>query len=123
MEKRTLSGGDTVPTEPTEQVGTRLMFENDRVRVWDLSLAPGESLEKHIHRLDYVYIVESGGLIRFADPDNPSDYRDVQFRDGEVVFVPVGPGGKVDNRLTNIGTKHHRNYVIELTPAAQERGI
>jgi len=47
----------------------------------------------------------------------------VQFRDGEVVFVPVHPPGKVDNRLANIGTKHHRNYVIELKPAAQEGGI
>ncbi len=112
-----------MPTEPTELVGTRLILDNDRVRVWELSLAPGESLEKHSHRLDYVYIVESGGLIRFSDPDDPSNYRDVQFRDGEVVFVPVGPGGKVDNRLTNIGTKHHRNYVIELKPAAQERRI
>lgn len=62
-------------------------------------------------------------MIRFSDPDDPSDYRDVQFRDGEVVFVPVGPGGKGDNRLTNIGTKRHRNYVIELRPAAQERRI
>ena len=100
-------------TEPTEQVGTRLLFENDRVRVWDLALAPGESLEKHIHRLDYFFLVASGGLIRFADPDHPADYQDVQFTDDDVVWVPVGPEGKVDNRLTNIGTKHHRNYVIE----------
>jgi hypothetical protein len=101
-------------TEPTEQVGTRVMFENERVRVWDLALEPGESLEKHIHRLDYFFIVESGGLIRFADPDNPADYRDVQFQDDQVTFPTVPPGGKVDNRLTNIGTKRHRNYVIEL---------
>ena len=32
-------------TPPTELVGTSLMFENERVRVWDLALAPGESLE------------------------------------------------------------------------------
>lgn len=100
-------------TEPTEQVGTRLMFENDRVRVWDLALAPGESLAKHIHRTDYFFVVESGGLIRFADPDNPADYRDVQFEDDQVTFVPVS-GGKVDNQLTNIGRKRHRNYVVEL---------
>ena len=31
-----------------------------------------------------------------------------------MTFRAVGPDGKVDNRLTNIGTKHHRNYVIEL---------
>lgn len=100
-------------TEPTSNVGTRLMFENERVRVWDLALAPGESLEKHIHRLDYFFIVESGGLIRLADPDNPSDYRDVQFQDDQVTYVEAH-GGKVDNRLTNIGAKRHRNYVVEL---------
>lgn len=101
-------------TPPTEQVGTSLMFENERVRVWDLSLAPGESLEKHIHRTDYFFVVQSPGLIRFADPDNPADFFDLQFTDNEVEFIEVGTEGKIDNRLTNIGDKHHRNYVIEL---------
>lgn len=100
-------------TPPADAVGTKLLFENERVRVWDLALAPGESLAKHIHRTDYFFIVESGGLIRFADPDNPADSRDVQFRDDQVTFVPVAEG-KVDNRLTNIGEKRHRNYVVEL---------
>ena len=101
-------------TEPTTHVGTRVLFENERVRIWDLALAPGESLAKHIHRTDYFYIVVSGGLIRFADPDRPEGYRDVQFRDDEVKFREVGPAGKVDHHLTNIGTKRHRNYVVEL---------
>ncbi|MGI8551700.1 MAG: hypothetical protein ACR2PL_13080 [Dehalococcoidia bacterium] len=100
-------------TPPANEVGTRVMYENERVRVWDLALAPGESLAKHIHRTDYFFIVESGGLIRFADPDNLADFHDVQFQDDQVTFVPVADG-KVDNRLTNIGEKRHRNYVIEL---------
>jgi hypothetical protein len=37
-------------SEPSEGMGTRLQFDNDRVRVWDLALGPGESLETHIHR-------------------------------------------------------------------------
>lgn len=102
-------------TRPTEQVGTRVMFENERVRVWDLALAPGESLEKHIHRNDYFFVVVSGGLIRFADPDNPSDSQDIQFEDEQVTFRAVGEG-KVDNRLTNIGSRPHRNFVVELKP-------
>jgi hypothetical protein len=90
------------------------MFENDRVRVWDLVLAPGASLATHIHRTDYVFIVASGGLVRFADPANPADYHDIQFADDQVTWVPVDDNGHIDNRLTNIGTKPHRNYVIEL---------
>jgi beta-alanine degradation protein BauB len=99
--------------EPSENVGSRLLFENDRVRVWDVSLEPGETLEKHIHRLDYVILVESGGQLRSSDPEDSANDRDIQFQDDQVEFRVVG-AGKVDNLLTNVGTKRHRNYVIEL---------
>ena len=108
-------------TEPTEQVGTRLMFENAQVRVWDLALAPGESLEKHIHRVTYCFVVEAGGLIRFADPDDPTDSQDVQFTADEVVWVAVGAAGKIDNRLPNIGTTRHRNDVVKFKPGECRR--
>lgn len=101
-------------TPPSEQVGSKLLFENERVRVWELAVAPGESLETHIHQLDYLYIVSSPGLLRFANPEDPSDAKDVPFEDNQVSFVPVPPEGKVDYRLTNVGEKPHRNYVIEL---------
>jgi hypothetical protein len=101
-------------TGPTERVGTRLMFENERVRVWDLGLTPGESPPEHIHRLDDFYLAESGGLIRFDDPDRSEGYRDVQFQDDEVKFREAGPAGKVDRHLTTIGTERHRNGVVEL---------
>jgi hypothetical protein len=35
-----------------------------------------------------------------------------------VEYIAVGDEGKVDNRLTNIGEKRHRNYVIELKGGA-----
>jgi hypothetical protein len=104
---------DATMSEPVEDVGSRRLFENDRVRVWDVSLAPGESLEKQIHRLDYVILVESGGHLRSSDPENPANDRDIHFRDDQVEFRVAGEG-KVDNLLTNIGTKRHRNFVIEL---------
>lgn len=104
-----------VATPPSEAVGTELMFENDLVRIWNLSLAPGEQLAKHIHTTEYFFIVEHGGLIRFENPDDATDFHDVQFQDDQVTYRAIAPGeGKIDNRLTNIGTKHHRNYVIEL---------
>jgi beta-alanine degradation protein BauB len=101
-------------TAPSESVGTRLMFENGHVRIWDLALQPGQELAKHIHRVDNFYVVLAGGLIRFENPDDASDYRDVQFEDDQVTWVNVPPEGKIDNRLTNIGTKPHRNLLIEL---------
>ena len=101
-------------TPPSESVGTKLMFENGHVRVWDLALEPGQQLAKHIHRVDHFYVVTSGGLIRFENPDDSADRRDVQFEDDQVTWRNVPPEGKIDNRLTNIGTKPHRNYLIEL---------
>jgi hypothetical protein len=101
-------------SEPSVAVGTKLIFENDRVRVWDLDLAPGESVPEHIHHLDYVILVVSGSTLRFAEPGGE---RDVEYRDDQVSFRAVGPGGKIDHHLTNVGTKRHRNYVIELKPS------
>lgn len=100
--------------EPSENVGTTLLFENDRVRVWELAVAPGETLDKHIHLKDYLYIVSSPGVLRFSDPDNPERDHDVHFRDNQVAFVSVPPSGKVDDHITNIGDKFHRNYIVEL---------
>ncbi|MDP9317233.1 MAG: cupin domain-containing protein [Chloroflexota bacterium] len=99
--------------EATELVGTRLLFENDRIRVWDLALAPGESLEKHIHRLDFCFIVVQGGSLRHVDPDNPANDQDVQYHADQIVFIEAD-GGLIHHRLINVGTTPYRNYVIEL---------
>lgn len=100
--------------EPTEQVGTRLLFENERVRVWDLALAPGEWLETHVHREDFLFVVAQGGHLRHADPDNPADSHEVRYEDGQVVFIEVESAGVVHNRLTNIGDAPYRNFVVEI---------
>jgi beta-alanine degradation protein BauB len=105
--------------QPSEQVGSRMLFENDHIRVWELVVKPGESLDEHIHRLNYFYFVTNGGLLRFADPENPSDFKDVAFKDHDVAFIPVSEEGRIDKRLTNIGNTLHRNYVVELKNPAQ----
>jgi quercetin dioxygenase-like cupin family protein len=42
-------------------VGTRVIFENDRVRVWEIELAPGETLPMHFHELDYIVVALADG--------------------------------------------------------------
>ena len=99
--------------EPTDNIGTALLFENDRVRVWDLALAPGEWLEKHIHRNDYLFMVVDGGSLRHVDPENPQNDRDVQFEANKVVFLEAGEG-QVHERLVNTGDTPYRNIIVEL---------
>lgn len=100
--------------EASENVGTRLIFENERVRVWDLALQPGESLEKHIHRTDFFFIVLEGGSLRHVDPKNPANDRDVRYESDQVVFREVNEAGTIHHRLVNVGDAPYRNLVIEL---------
>ena len=99
--------------QPGESVGTQLMFENERVRVWDLALAPGESLDTHIHREDFLFIVVNGGSLRHVDPANPANDQSVQYHDDQVVFIEA-KDGTVHNRLVNVGDTPYRNFVIEI---------
>jgi len=98
---------------PGENVGTRLLFENERVRVWDLALAPGESLEKHVHHNDYLFVVIEGGELLHIDPEHPEKNQEVQYETDQVVFLEAG-SGLIHNELVNVGDKPYRNLVIEL---------
>lgn len=102
-------------TEPSENVGTKLLFENERVRVWDLALQSGEAVEKHIHKLDYLLVILQGGDLRHVDPDDPSNDRDVHFETDQVHFSQADKanGGTIHHRLINVGDAPYRNLVIE----------
>ena len=106
-------GGENL-NPPREEVGTHLLFENDRVRVWDLALAPDEWLEKHIHRDDFLFVVINGGDLKHIDPQHPENDRAVRYEDDLVVFREAGDEGTVHNRLVNVGDSPYRNLVIEL---------
>lgn len=50
-------------------VGTKLWFQNERLKVWEVRLEPGERGPFHAHTRNYFWtVVESGrGLQRFSD--------------------------------------------------------
>ncbi|MBM84382.1 MAG: hypothetical protein CMJ78_27830 [Planctomycetaceae bacterium] len=95
----------------SSDVGTKLLFENDRVRVWDLQLQPGESTGKHRHETDYLYVCIGGGTLQGVDADGnnkpvePMNDGDVRFRDVD---------GEDIHEAINIGTQPWRNIVVEL---------
>lgn len=88
--------------------GTRVVFENERVRVWEIAVSPGESLPMHHHDLDDVVISVTGGPTR------------VEHEDGRVVVHDHAPGAVLwleaphTHKLTNIGSAVYRNRMIEL---------
>jgi quercetin dioxygenase-like cupin family protein len=97
--------------EISPNVGTQLLFENDRVRVWDLQLAPGESTGLHRHTTDFLYVVIGDGTLqtRFADGAAEAPR---QMRDGDVRFREVT--AESIHEAVNVGDRTWRNIVIEL---------
>lgn len=44
-------------------VGSKLIFENERIRVWEFTLQPGETIEAHKHDHDYFFYPLEGGTL------------------------------------------------------------
>jgi hypothetical protein len=96
------------------EVGTRLLFEDDRVRVWQVRLAPGERGEVHRHELDHLLVQVAGDRIAVVpEPDSEGPFR--EYLEADVVpgaVVPVNRGGV--ETAHNVGTKPYLEVVIEL---------
>jgi beta-alanine degradation protein BauB len=98
-------------SEISSSVGTRLLLENDAVRVWDLQLAPGESTGQHRHLHDYFYVVIGEGMLQRVDPDG-TIHPPKHMADGEVHFRKVD--GESVHAAVNVGETVWRNIVVEL---------
>ena len=95
----------------SESVGTRLLFENDRVRVWDLQLPPGETTGLHRHEHDFLYVVIGDGQLQTGFADGSRDPGRA-MSDGEVRFRTVE--GESVHEAINVGSRQWRNIVVEL---------
>lgn len=101
----------TQPRPISDAVGTKLLFENDRVRVWDLQLPPGESTGLHRHSSDFLYVVIGDGEFQTGFADGSRDPAR-KMVDGDVRFREVGAG--IVHEGINIGSTPWRNIVVEL---------
>ena len=95
-------------------VGTGVLFENDRVRIWELRLGPGEKSDVHQHDLDHILVLVSGDRIAVEpEPDTGGPYK--QFLEAEVVpgsAVYVRRGGI--ETAVNTGAEPYVEIIIEL---------
>ncbi len=103
-----------MPGSELGDVGTRVTFENERVRVWEMHLAPGERSDTHRHDLDYLLVFLAGDRIRVEpEPDTKG-----AFVDAMEFEVPVGHAFYVERggveTAVNPGTEHYREILIEL---------
>jgi hypothetical protein len=93
-------------------VGSRLLFENDRLRVWDITLAPGERLPFHRHVTTYFYRGHSDGLLHVRFPDGSGAVYPAAT--DEVHFHEIGSDELVVHDLENAGETTVRFTTVEL---------
>jgi len=82
-------------------VGQALLSETDRVRVWSLSLAPGERIGFHRHVLDYFWTALTDGRAR----SHYGDGRTIEavYRAGDTRHMHYAEGESMIHDLENIG--------------------
>jgi len=95
-------------------VATRLLLENDRVRIWEMDLAPGARSATHRHQVDYVLVqIEGDRIAAMPEPDTGGAY--TEYIEADVVPGKaryIGRGG-IETAI-NIGQQRYREILIEL---------
>jgi hypothetical protein len=95
-------------------MGDTVVFENDRVRIWELTLDPGTDSNVHEHAHDYVLVILGGDRIAAVqEPDSRSalpPYLEAEVTPGSAVFVERG-GIEI---ARNVGAEPYHEFIIEL---------
>lgn len=95
-------------------IGTNIVFEDDRVRVWQLRLAPGEDSAVHRHELDHLLVQIAGDRVAvIPEPDTAGPYRDYLAADVVPGAVTHVERGGVET-ARNIGNEPYHEVIIEL---------
>jgi hypothetical protein len=97
--------------EDNRQVGTRVLLENDRVRIWDLDLQPGDRVPFHCHATPYFFVCVDGGRGISRFPDGTSFTMD--YAVGDTWFDEVAAGPEIHD-LENTGATRLRFTTVEL---------
>jgi len=91
------------------EVGTKLMFENERVRVWEFTLQPGETIEAHKHDHDYFFYPIEGGTLEVT---RSTGVTQATLETGKVYFRRGGD----THAAKNIDDHRYHEILVELKP-------
>ena len=83
------------------QVGSRIVSENDRVRVWLIEMQPGERLPFHTHVLDYFWTATTAGRARSRYADG--QVVEMDYEVGATRHFAFAKGESMTHDLENIG--------------------
>ena len=99
---------------PLGDVATKLLHEDDQVKIWEMALEPGEETAPHEHKHDYILVIIEGDRIAGV-PHVRSQGASLNYIEADVEpgsWYKLEKGGIELAR--NIGKKYYREIVIEL---------
>lgn len=105
--------GEELGNAPSNhELGTSVWFENERIRVWEVLLQPGERGPFHAHTTNYFWTVVEGskGLQRFDD----GTYAVRDYRVGDTKYLQHTPADSLIHDLENVGDTTLRFVTVEL---------
>jgi quercetin dioxygenase-like cupin family protein len=84
-----------------------LLLENDKVRVMEVRLKPGQIAPMHDHPNKHVVYVVKDAKFKLSSPDGNST--EIDLKQGKVVWMDAGP-----HETKNVGKTDGHNLVIEI---------
>ena len=94
-------------------VGTKVLFENEYCRVWEMDLAPGEAGDVHRHDHDYVLVILDGDRIAAVpEPDSAVHHEYFEADVNAPMVVEMQKGGI--ETAKNVGDKRYYELLIEI---------
>ena len=103
---------------PNPCVGSVLLSENERVRIWIIRLQPGERIGFHRHVLDYFWTAVTGGRGRQHVHDGTTV--EYTYAPGETRHETYGSGQFKVHDLENLGDKEMVFMTIEFLNSANK---
>jgi beta-alanine degradation protein BauB len=98
--------------KPNSAVGTRLLLENDRVKVWEIVLEPGHRVPFHWHTHPYFYVCAAPGRVRTRFPNGY--YVEGDEETGGIAFMEHTVDDPGIHDLENVGDTTIRYTTVEL---------
>lgn len=97
--------------DPIGDVGSQLLFEDDRVKIWQLILEPGEASDLHRHDHDYYLAISEGDYVAGVIPEGKGQSFVGKVPEiGNTVSIPKGGV----EWAYNVGEKTYREILVEL---------
>lgn len=87
-----------------------LLFENDRIRIWELVMKPGETCNWHVHEYDHLLVVTEGASIEAWRADGNTGKLDIP--DNQVLYIPRSEQPEIARNASTSRTL--RELIIDL---------